>query len=81
MGVKVALYLQTATTHRVNRKNKARLPHEQVAKQQGQYLAKLLKAGYKPGADGVPAGMEPFNYAHKGNLAYIGAPLCYAGLQ
>jgi len=37
-------------------------------------LAKLLKAGIRPGADGVPPGMEPFNYAHKGNLAYIGAP-------
>lgn len=43
----------------------------QVAKQQGQYLAKLLRAGIAPGK--LPEGVEPFKYSHKGSLAYVGA--------
>lgn len=42
----------------------------QVAKQQGQYLAKLLRAGIAPGK--LPEGVEPFKYSHKGSLAYVG---------
>ena len=45
----------------------------QVAKQQGEYLAKLLKAGVQPETP-LPEGVEPFWYAHKGSLAYVGAP-------
>jgi NADH dehydrogenase FAD-containing subunit len=44
----------------------------QVAKQQGQYLAKLISAGITPGK--VPEGIAPFKYNHKGSLAYVGAP-------
>ena len=43
----------------------------QVAKQQGQYLAKLVSAGIAPGR--VPEGIAPFKYNHKGSLAYVGA--------
>jgi hypothetical protein len=43
----------------------------QVAKQQGQYLAKLVSAGIAPGR--VPEGVAPFKYNHKGSLAYVGA--------
>jgi NADH:ubiquinone reductase (non-electrogenic) len=42
----------------------------QVAKQQGQYLAKLVSAGIAPGR--VPEGIAPFKYNHKGSLAYVG---------
>jgi NADH dehydrogenase FAD-containing subunit len=42
-----------------------------VAKQQGQYLAKLISAGIAPGK--VPQGVSPFKYKHKGSLAYVGA--------
>ena len=45
----------------------------QVAKQQGQYLAKLVSAGLAPGK--VPEGIAPFKYNHKGSLAYVGAHL------
>lgn len=44
----------------------------QVAKQQGQYLAKLISAGIAPGK--LPQGIAPFKYNHKGSLAYVGAP-------
>lgn len=46
----------------------------QVAKQQGQYLAQLVKAGIEPGK--LPEGVAPFKYNHKGSLAYVGAHPC-----
>lgn len=43
----------------------------QVAQQQGKYMAKLVKAGLKPGME-LPGGTAPFKYGHKGSLAYVG---------
>ena len=43
----------------------------QVARQQGEYLAGLLKQGLGPHGE-VPEGAVPFRYGHKGSLAYIG---------
>ncbi|CAL5221824.1 g4081 [Coccomyxa viridis] len=43
----------------------------QVAKQQGEYIAKLLASG--KAQPGKPIqGMKPFRYGHKGSLAYVG---------
>jgi len=44
----------------------------QVARQQGEYFAKLMKLGVKPGLE-LPRGAEPFKYGHKGSLAYVGS--------
>eukprot|EP00884_Botryococcus_braunii_P007779 jgi/Botrbrau1/17001/Bobra.49_2s0060.1 len=43
----------------------------QVAKQEGEYMARLLAAGIQPGQP-LPEGAAPFEYKHKGSLAYIG---------
>lgn len=43
----------------------------QVARQQGEFFAKLLQAGVQPGME-VPEGVKPFRYGHKGSLAYVG---------
>lgn len=43
----------------------------QVAKQQGEYVAKLLSKG--KGKPGQPiTGFKGFRYGHKGSLAYVG---------
>ena len=43
----------------------------QVAKQQGEYVAKLLSSGRaKPGRP--VTGFKGFRYGHKGSLAYVG---------
>lgn len=43
----------------------------QVAKQQGEYVAKLLASGKaKPGQP--VTGFKGFRYGHKGSLAYVG---------
>lgn len=39
---------------------------------QGEYFAKLLRRGIKPGLE-LPEGAEPFRYGHKGSLAYVGS--------
>ena len=39
---------------------------------QGEYFAKLLRQGIKPGLE-LPEGAEPFRYGHKGSLAYVGS--------
>jgi NADH:ubiquinone reductase (non-electrogenic) len=42
-----------------------------VAKQQGEFLAKLLGSGkVQPGQP--ITGFRPFRYGHKGSLAYVG---------
>lgn len=47
------------------------LMHAQVAKQQGEYVAKLLSSGKaKPGQP--VTGFKGFRYGHKGSLAYVG---------
>lgn len=43
----------------------------QVARQQGEYFAKMLHADVQPGLE-VPEGIMPFKYRHKGSLAYVG---------
>ena len=45
----------------------------QVAKQEGEYLAKLLGAGNVRSEKPLPSGTKPFAYSHKGSLAYVGS--------
>ena len=44
----------------------------QVARQQGEYLAKVLGETKLTGTDDTLAGIRPFQYNHKGQLAYVG---------
>ncbi|GBF96542.1 hypothetical protein Rsub_09125 [Raphidocelis subcapitata] len=47
----------------------------QVAKQQGEYIGKLLSGGALTGTNAAapaPEGAKPFRYHHKGSLAYVG---------
>ena len=49
----------------------------QVARQEGEYLARLLKQ-HKPephgqGEEALPNPQKPFKYTHLGSLAYVGA--------
>lgn len=45
----------------------------QVAKQEGDYLAKLLGEGKVYPGKSIPSGTRPFVYSHKGSLAYVGS--------
>ena len=45
----------------------------QVAKQEGEYLAKLLGEGKVHAERPLPANTKPFAYSHKGSLAYVGS--------
>lgn len=45
----------------------------QVAKQEGEYLAKLLGEGQVWPGEELPEGIRPFAYNHKGSLAYVGS--------
>jgi len=45
----------------------------QVAKQEGEYLAKLLGEGKVLPAQPLDASTKPFVYTHKGSLAYVGS--------
>ena len=45
----------------------------QVAKQEGEYLAKLLGEGHVRPEQALPPGTKPFAYSHKGSLAYVGS--------
>ena len=50
----------------------------QVARQEGQYLAHMLKKHQPPaqgqqGEEALPQPQKPFKYTHLGSLAYVGA--------
>ena len=44
-----------------------------MAKQEGEYLAKLLGEGSVWPGEPLPGGTKPFAYSHKGSLAYVGS--------
>ncbi len=43
----------------------------QVAKAQGQYLAKLFSTYNIKASEPLPPDARPFNYIHKGSMAYV----------